>query len=86
MRLGVMIGADGSGASLDDVISTAKGVEAAGLDDVWLANIFSFDAISTLSIIGRENQPHWPGHRGHTDLSASPHGDRATGVDRRCGE
>ncbi len=54
MRIGVMIGADGTNNTLDDVIGVAKNVEAAGLDNVWLANIFSFDAISTLALIGRE--------------------------------
>jgi F420-dependent oxidoreductase-like protein len=54
MRLGVMIGADGTNDTLDDIIGVAKNVEAAGLDNVWLANIFSFDAISTLALIGRE--------------------------------
>ena len=54
MRIGVMIGADGSQSTLDDVVARAKAVEAAGLDNIWLANIFSFDAISTLAIIGRE--------------------------------
>lgn len=54
MRIGVMIGSDGVRDTLDAVISKAKAAEAAGLDNVWLANIFSFDAISTLALIGRE--------------------------------
>lgn len=54
MRIGLMIGADGSRATIDSIIDRAKAAEAAGLDNVWLANIFSFDAISTLGIIGRE--------------------------------
>lgn len=54
MRMGVMIGADGANNTIDDIIDVAKNVEAAGLDNVWLANIFSFDAISTLALIGRE--------------------------------
>ncbi|MEZ5559842.1 MAG: TIGR03564 family F420-dependent LLM class oxidoreductase [Pseudomonadales bacterium] len=54
MRIGVMIGGDGRRLTLDDVIGIARQVEAAGLDDVWMANIFSFDAISTLGMIGRE--------------------------------
>jgi F420-dependent oxidoreductase-like protein len=52
--MGVMIGADGANNTIDDIIDVAKNVEAAGLDNVWLANIFSFDAISTLALIGRE--------------------------------
>ena len=54
MRLGTMIGADGTNSTLDDIIAIAKNVEDKGLDNVWLANIFSFDAISTLALIGRE--------------------------------
>jgi F420-dependent oxidoreductase-like protein len=49
-----MIGADGANNTLDDIVNVAKRAEAAGLDNVWLANIFGFDAISTLAIIGRE--------------------------------
>lgn len=51
-----MIGADGTNATLDDVIDIAKNAEAKGLDNVWLANIFGFDAISTLALIGRETK------------------------------
>lgn len=54
MRLGVMIGSDGTSSTIDQVIDRVRGVEAAGLDNVWLANIFSFDAITTLALIGRE--------------------------------
>ena len=54
MRIGTMIGADGANNSLDDIVGVAKRAEALGLDNVWLANIFGFDAISTLAIIGRE--------------------------------
>ena len=56
MRIGTMLGADGTRATLDDVIGVAKRAEAAGLDNVWLANICSFDAISTLALIGRETE------------------------------
>lgn len=54
MKIGVMIGADGGQTTLDDVVGIAQRAEQAGLDNVWMANIFSFDAISTLAIIGRE--------------------------------
>lgn len=56
MRIGTMIGADGTGATLEEVIGTAKRAEAAGLDSIWLANIFSFDAITTLALVGRETE------------------------------
>lgn len=54
MRIGVMLGASGGDDSIDAVVRTAQQVEQAGLDNLWMANIFSFDAISTLSIVGRE--------------------------------
>ena len=56
MRIGVMIGADGSTNTIDGVVNFAQNVEAKGLHNVWMANIFGFDAISTLSIVGRETQ------------------------------
>ena len=56
MRIGIMLGADGARRDVEGVIATAKQAERAGLDDVWLANIFSFDAISTLALIGRETE------------------------------
>ena len=52
MDIGVMMGGVGPGKSLEGLIEEARGVEAAGLDSVWLANIFSFDAINALSLIG----------------------------------
>lgn len=56
MRIGVMLGADRSAVSIDEIVDIAKRVEAAGLDNVWMANIRSHDAILTLSIVGRETQ------------------------------
>ena len=54
MKIGVMIGADDSPSGLNDVIDLAKKAEKLGLDSVWLANIFSYDAISTMALVGRE--------------------------------
>jgi len=56
MKIGLMIGADSGSNTLDDVIGTVQRVEAAGLDNVWMANIFGFDAITTMALIGRETQ------------------------------
>lgn len=56
MKIGTMIGADGTNMTLDDVIGLAQEAESAGLDNVWMANIFGFDAISTLALIGRETR------------------------------
>lgn len=54
MRIGVMIGGDGQRRTIADIVTIARQVEEAGLDDVWMANIFSHDAISTLALAGRE--------------------------------
>ena len=56
MHIGVMIGADGTSMTIDDVIDTVKDLEGRGFERAWMANIFSFDAISTLSIAGRETE------------------------------
>jgi F420-dependent oxidoreductase-like protein len=55
MKIGLMMGATGM-ETLDDVISMVKSAEAAGIDSIWMANIFSYDAISTLAIVGRETK------------------------------
>lgn len=54
MRIGVMLGADGGRGDLDGIVASARQVESAGLDNLWMANIFSFDAIGTLAVVGRE--------------------------------
>lgn len=57
MRKGLMIGAtEGPDNSIDGLIKAAQEAESRGFDDVWMANIFSFDAISALSIVGRETK------------------------------
>jgi len=53
MRIGAMIGADGTKESIGDVVRLGQEIEAAGLDHVWIANIFSFDAITALALIGQ---------------------------------
>ena len=54
MRIGIMLGASGGDDSIDGIVRTAQRVQDAGLDNLWMANIFSFDAISTLSIVGAQ--------------------------------
>lgn len=54
MRIGVMIGGDGLRRTLQDIVAVARTVEAAGVDDVWMANIFSHDAVSTLALVGHQ--------------------------------
>jgi len=55
MRIGIMAGA-GDGSDLDALVLQAKRAEAAGFASFWLANIFSYDAITALAVIGRETR------------------------------
>lgn len=54
MRIGIMLGTDRVAHSIDDIVAVTKQVEAAGLDNVWMANIRAHDAITALAIAGRE--------------------------------
>jgi F420-dependent oxidoreductase-like protein len=48
-----MIGAsDGPDGTISGLIKVAQDAEAKGYDNVWMANIFGLDAISTLSLLG----------------------------------
>lgn len=54
MKKGLMSGADGGANSVDDIVALAQKAEAGGFDSLWMANIFSLDAIMTLAAAGRE--------------------------------
>ncbi|MFP6681979.1 MAG: TIGR03564 family F420-dependent LLM class oxidoreductase, partial [Gammaproteobacteria bacterium] len=54
MRIGVMLGADRVAHSIEHIIDIAKRIEAAGLDNLWMANIRSHDAIMSMALAGRE--------------------------------
>ena len=56
MRIGTMLGATGADSGLDQLVTKAQDLEARGFDSIWLANIFSFDAITTAAILGRETK------------------------------
>jgi len=56
MRIGIMIGGDGIARTIDDVVALAQRAEGLGFDNVWMANIFSFDAITTLALIGQRTE------------------------------
>jgi len=57
MRIGLMSGATpGPDGTLDGIVARAQNVEAAGFHALWMANIFGFDAITSLAIVGRETQ------------------------------
>ncbi|NJN51117.1 MAG: LLM class F420-dependent oxidoreductase [Gammaproteobacteria bacterium] len=56
MRIGLMIGADSTTRSIDDLVALGKRAESLGFASVWMANIFSFDAITALTLIGRDTK------------------------------
>ena len=57
MRIGMMIG-EGAGESptLEEIITRAQRVEAAGLASGWMAHIFAYDAMTMLALVGRETK------------------------------
>lgn len=57
MRIGINFAADlGAGASINDIIAAAKVSDAAGFSTFWMPNIFSFDAVGALMVVGRETE------------------------------
>ena len=57
MRIGIMSGAvEGPDRSLEGLLELAKRVEDLGFASLWLAQIFGLDAITALSIVGRETR------------------------------
>lgn len=54
MRTGLMIGAsEGPDGTIAGLINMAQQAEEAGFDNLWMANIFGLDAISTLAMLGQ---------------------------------
>ena len=51
MRIGVMFDV---GQPIDDVIAQVDRLRAAGLDSAWASQIFGYDALTLLAVIGRE--------------------------------
>jgi 5,10-methylenetetrahydromethanopterin reductase len=56
MRIGIMSGA-GDGADLEQLVVQARRAEGAGFASLWMANIFSYDAITALAVV-----PSYPRH------------------------
>ena len=53
MQIGTVL----SEAPLDQMIAAAQKIEAAGLSDIWMPNIFGYDAISALPfLVGRRKK------------------------------
>lgn len=56
MRIGVMAGATPGDGTLDGLVARAKDLEARGFHSLWLAHIMGADAITMLSLVGRETE------------------------------
>ena len=65
MRMGIMTGARAASANVneigrshtvDEISALAARAERAGFDTLWMANVFSLDAIMTMAIAGRETE------------------------------
>ena len=53
MRIGIMIGSDRKPYTIEQIIDFVVTAEQAGLDSAWMANIFGFDAIMTMTLAAR---------------------------------
>ena len=54
MRTGLMVGAtDSAEGTIEGIVKQAQEAEAKGFNNMWMANIFGLDAISTLAIVGQ---------------------------------
>jgi F420-dependent oxidoreductase-like protein len=51
MKIGVMFDV---GQSVDDVIAQVESLHDAGLDSAWTSQIFGYDALTLLAVVGRE--------------------------------
>jgi len=56
MRIGIMSGASGPGDTIDTLVARGQEVERRGFHSLWMANIFTLDAIFTLGVVGRETK------------------------------
>ena len=53
MRTGIMIGSDRLPRTIEEIIRLVTAAEDAGLDSAWMANIFGFDAIMSMTLAAR---------------------------------
>lgn len=54
MELGIFDSTAGAGGNIDTIVANAVAAEADGFAHFWLPQIFSVEALSVLSIVGRE--------------------------------
>lgn len=54
MRIGVIVGHDPASPGLDGLVSQVSAVAEAGFDSAWMSQIFGFDALTALAVVGRQ--------------------------------
>jgi 5,10-methylenetetrahydromethanopterin reductase len=54
MRIGIFGGEVSSGGTIDDVVESARTAADQGFATYWLPQIFGFDALTALAVVGRE--------------------------------
>ena len=54
MQIGIFDSAAGSGGSFDQLVATAAKAHEDGFASYWQPQIFGFEALSVLAVIGRE--------------------------------
>lgn len=54
MKLGIFDDGASGGATIDQMVANAESARVAGFDHYWLPQIFGFESLSVLAIIGRE--------------------------------
>ncbi len=54
MKLGIFTGATGFGSTIGSIVADAQQAEAEGFATYAMANIFSYDAIGTLTLVGAQ--------------------------------
>ena len=54
MRIGIFGGDVASGGTIDDVVESARTAADQGFATYWLPQIFGFDALTALAVVGRE--------------------------------
>lgn len=53
MRIGIIEG-DSPTTTIDDLVARARTAQEQGFDSFWMSQIFGFDALTALAVIGRE--------------------------------
>ena len=85
MKVGFMMGmGNGGRATIDEHLDEIKSAEILGFDQAWMAQVFSTDAISLLTVAGRETHFDKAWNGGGSELSATPDKYGNAGFDCQC--